>query len=696
MEEKNEHKNDNTDMFTAFVSHMSLDEATRLKINDTIDHRDTINRFILATITDKQGTNLKIHYNGWGSKWDAWSDYNAEIHRFAIAGSISERSAHRCQQLDIGDHIGINPMHRCPGWKFGEIKRMDEKSGQVQIRYRFGHEIHLYWAHLDNTLEIVDFSVSGYPVSVNEETNEVSWIFEGFSMDKFKKTKNGEKFVTKTFELLNCSWEIMLYPNGENKDNEDYVSIFVQCTTLPDGCSKLAANMQITFVEANCILQLSECYVKRQNCGFIKGMKRDLIKDKMTIKIKINVTDTTVNEGCLVWKVNGFLLDVFRKCKTNKCFRSPTIETNGLKWNIVCYPHGSDEHDAKQHDMTDMNITFAETGEYTSIACTIECEQANYKATSYALIDAETVISNAIFGSEIFDNSQEVTIRCRIYPMNGPTFTDATTNECKWIGFCKKNEHFIQTINFIGLNWKIQKDEQSNVIKLQLEKHLPGFFIRIHETIELLDTDNHVGRVSMYNNSELVPFLFQLSPESWQRDESVLIKCKIQLLWMIREDNYQKIPFDSIVTVPSKMKPYPKVVDDDILYDKHENIIELWNKHSAKLESASRLSNNKSFIQSSADNDDEKENEETFSVADLFNKYAKYHSIVQEQLQRLELVTTNDYLLELVTHQKSTSELTKDHELKLLIETKQNENEHTEYEKLKKQRIYLQNKIETE
>ena len=43
---------------------MTMEQALQLKINDEIDHRDKSGRFILATISEKQETNLKIHYNG--------------------------------------------------------------------------------------------------------------------------------------------------------------------------------------------------------------------------------------------------------------------------------------------------------------------------------------------------------------------------------------------------------------------------------------------------------------------------------------------------------------------------------------------------------------------------------------------------------------------------------------------------------
>eukprot|EP01084_Bolivina_argentea_P120757 214095_1 len=90
--------------FTLHV-HIELEEAMRLKIGDKIDHRDVSNRFVYATITEKQGTNLRMHYDGWNSKWDVWSDFGLELYRFARARSISTRCAHRFRELQKGDYV---------------------------------------------------------------------------------------------------------------------------------------------------------------------------------------------------------------------------------------------------------------------------------------------------------------------------------------------------------------------------------------------------------------------------------------------------------------------------------------------------------------------------------------------------------------------------------------------------------------
>merc|ERR1712173_138798 len=57
--------NENEIMLAAyeFPSHMSLEEVMALGVEDKIDHRDSKGRFVIATVIEKQGGNIKIHYD---------------------------------------------------------------------------------------------------------------------------------------------------------------------------------------------------------------------------------------------------------------------------------------------------------------------------------------------------------------------------------------------------------------------------------------------------------------------------------------------------------------------------------------------------------------------------------------------------------------------------------------------------------
>ena len=136
---------------------MSLEDVKKLKVGDTLDHRDNVGMFAYGKVIEKYGNNLKIHYVGWESRCDAWVDITKENHRFAKAHSISRRPANRLTDLKKGNNVDINPTQTHPGWKGGAMRGLDKKSGQVQIVYEYGDKNHSYWAHLDDKSEIAEF-----------------------------------------------------------------------------------------------------------------------------------------------------------------------------------------------------------------------------------------------------------------------------------------------------------------------------------------------------------------------------------------------------------------------------------------------------------------------------------------------------------------------------------------------------------
>ena len=126
-----------------FINHLSSAEASELKVNGKIDYRRRDGRYVIATITEKKGTKLKIHYHdAYKNETDDWCDYSTELYRFVHAGSISKRPAHRFKELAMGDYIDINPIHAwransCvnSGWRAGEIIEKDDiyQPGQIRV-----------------------------------------------------------------------------------------------------------------------------------------------------------------------------------------------------------------------------------------------------------------------------------------------------------------------------------------------------------------------------------------------------------------------------------------------------------------------------------------------------------------------------------------------------------------------------------
>ena len=182
-----------------FEAHLTMQEAQALQIDDKVDHRDEVGRFLVATVVEKQGSNLKIHYDGWSRRWDTWSDYNKELNRFAAARSVSERPAHKFTALIKGALIDINPF-RHPGWKHGGIKRLDEKSGQVQvIVYQVGAgKDRVCWAHLDNENEVALFGTKAISSGIHKhhlkrKLRDVREHSDNLPRKKIKLSNNNEK-----------------------------------------------------------------------------------------------------------------------------------------------------------------------------------------------------------------------------------------------------------------------------------------------------------------------------------------------------------------------------------------------------------------------------------------------------------------------------------------------------------------------
>lgn len=135
----------------SFPLHLSLEDGASLDIGSIIDHRDESGRFVLAKVIDRRGSSLRIHYDGWGSKYDCWSNYKREIHRFARAGFVSRRKSVLTQYVFKDSPIKIKPRGISKKWLSGKIYLVDPRSGQVEVR---GALKEPYWVHIEDTEEV--------------------------------------------------------------------------------------------------------------------------------------------------------------------------------------------------------------------------------------------------------------------------------------------------------------------------------------------------------------------------------------------------------------------------------------------------------------------------------------------------------------------------------------------------------------
>ena len=111
-----------------------------------------------SRVVEKNGSNLKIHFIGWPTKWDCYIDCEKEFYRFAQAYSVSNRPAHRFKNIKKGDFIDVNPIGRHPGWRVGQVTKLHPKSGQAQVVYEYNELNYLYWGHLDNEQVFASFT----------------------------------------------------------------------------------------------------------------------------------------------------------------------------------------------------------------------------------------------------------------------------------------------------------------------------------------------------------------------------------------------------------------------------------------------------------------------------------------------------------------------------------------------------------
>ena len=219
-----------------FRSHLNLQEALELKKGDQFDHRDKFGRVFPAEVANKDHIRgVEVHYEGWPNKWNIWSDPRRELWRFAAYKSISKRPRHRFKDLGVGDFIDCNPMYSdFPGWRYAEIKQLDNNSGQVQVILQesgngpqFGGnngnandgKEKVHWVHLDNPLEVAVFATKANGNSVMQQQSNIMNDIVNSSSKKIEDTK---------FEPIDYSSS-----TNNNNNNNDTREGFFKCGECP-------------------------------------------------------------------------------------------------------------------------------------------------------------------------------------------------------------------------------------------------------------------------------------------------------------------------------------------------------------------------------------------------------------------------------------------------------------------------------
>lgn len=77
---------------------------------------------------------MKIHYFGCDSRFDVCSNYFVDHHRYAKAGSISMRPAHRFKNLPGLQKRDILEVFHRDQWRNAKVIAFDGRSGQIHVR----------------------------------------------------------------------------------------------------------------------------------------------------------------------------------------------------------------------------------------------------------------------------------------------------------------------------------------------------------------------------------------------------------------------------------------------------------------------------------------------------------------------------------------------------------------------------------
>eukprot|EP01083_Nonionella_stella_P048061 128703_1 len=185
------------------------------------------------------------------------------------------------------------------------------------------------------------------PIVVSEELHQATCIIEGAVKRKFQQAKNKKKFRTEQFTLHGCNWELNIYPNGDRLDSAGYVSVFLRCKSLPNGCDKLGVNdsIRIDCVDVNESVSGTHVYTEAYSSGYPQFLRRDRIYwdcNQITIKVSIDGI-VTFKDTCMEWTIYAPLLQRFKSSTNvkNKRLESPTLEFAGERC-FLCFSNGSD------------------------------------------------------------------------------------------------------------------------------------------------------------------------------------------------------------------------------------------------------------------------------------------------------------------------------------------------------------------
>ena len=92
---------------------------SHIQVGDVIDAKDSEGRWFDSRIVAIEGDRVRVHYNGWSSRWDSWCDRKDE--------SIQPLFTHTddWRRLQVGDAVELRGRGEKALWYKGFVKEVD-------------------------------------------------------------------------------------------------------------------------------------------------------------------------------------------------------------------------------------------------------------------------------------------------------------------------------------------------------------------------------------------------------------------------------------------------------------------------------------------------------------------------------------------------------------------------------------------
>eukprot|EP01084_Bolivina_argentea_P056994 104205_1 len=527
--------------------------------------------------------------------------------------------------------------------------------------------------------------------TMTKKNDEFIWKIDGDMMKIFKDMPVDHKILSPYFPAP-----------GDNHNN-----FFIICCKKPthfEGAIKfmtrnehsrqaIAANIRIEIPEIGAVLKDSRVLYNKSFTRTFRWFETDLMKDLnvITFKCKITLAAKTANvSGDPVkasWKINNALFKEFESAENDQTFLTCTKTIDDAVWCLEIIP---------KHKIKDVDVT------YVQLRCTTP-ELYAFNSLIYYTIRCKEAPTNSFSNVVRADQLSGFVMRKKL---------------CEWATINKLNEMtFEVTIQSNRKIWKMSMNQliyneyqfQMHRMKWKLEttnKYLTFSLIEmppfIQETLASIMIESKTLKLQIpkltcqyrFNSKDNWTHEIPLGTidsddeEKKENDEEIIILCDILVfpnnkLNDIEIESSKNLPFDPIIASPQNVDIKSKIKEDNTIYKKHNDIIHKWNENSTKLKDILII------------NDDEKKENDLLGT-NLFEKYSQCIRIINQQSTRLQQVTTNDHLLQLLNHQNSLSNSIKQKESKQSAGLQQYNVQNKEYNTLTQQRIYLQNKIKRE